>query len=588
MAEIHFVDGAVHGPTDFGSFDANGYWIPKVVTGITYGTNGFYLDFSDNTSTTTLGEDQTANGNDWTLDNMATTDQVTDSPTDKCPIVWAEKSSGVTFSEGNLRMNLGSYDRAARTHGLPIIGKYYWEVESDLTGTGSSYGIHDITLPVGNPALASPNHTNHIRLGSTGNIAKDTTTVFTGGTAPSNGAIIMFAADFDAKLLWVGVNGTWFNSGDPAAGTGYVTTLHNGVRYGINCLSSSADTTAILNTGQRTFSHTAPSGFVAPTENNITVDDQNLESPDFVWIKNRDQADKHHLYDSVRGIQEALYSSATTAETNEPNGLLDFNANGFTIGSEAEVNTLNEDYVSWTWKAGGTAVENTDGSITSSVSANTESGFSIVSYTGDDAASATVGHGLSQAPEMVIVKNRQEAISNPAWPVYHSSLGATKFLDLQTTAAEGTATSVWNDTAPTSSLVTIGTADSVNSGSTHIMYCFHSVEGFSKFGSYTGNGSTDGPFVYTGFRPAFVMTKRTNSTNNWVVVDTARSPENVNDNILYANLSNAEVANETIDFDLVSNGFKLRSGTAGNNNTSGSSYIYMAFAENPFKYATAR
>ena len=315
--------------------------------------------------------------------------------------------------------------------------------------------------------------------------------------------------------------------------------------------------------------------------------------PDFTWIKCRGTAHHNYLVDALRGPNNVLSSNLTAAEPAfTPDEFVSFDSDGITVefasGGGRTNYSSDGPYISWNWKANGSGVSNTDGSITSTVSANTESGFSIVSYTGDDAVSATVGHGLSQAPEMVIVKNRQEAISNPAWPVYHSSLGATKFLDLQTTAAEGTATSVWNDTAPTSSLVTIGTADSVNSGSTHIMYCFHSVEGFSKFGSYTGNGSTDGPFVYTGFRPAFVMTKRTNSTNNWVVVDTARSPENVNDNILYANLSNAEVANETIDFDLVSNGFKLRSGTAGNNNTSGSSYIYMAFAENPFKYSNAR
>ena len=579
MAEIHFVDGAVHGPTDFGSFDANGYWIPKVVTGITYGTNGFYLDFSDNTSTTTLGEDQTANGNDWTLDNMATTDQVTDSPTDNCPILWAERSTtSVTLSEGNRRMNLGSYDRSARTHRLPTSGKYYWELDIDLAGSGSNVGLHDYTLPVGNPAAASPNHTNSFRYNSNGNVLKDTTAVFS-GTAYSSGAIAMFAVDFDAGLLWVGKDGTWFNSGDPANGTGYVSTLHPNVQYGINSVSSSADTTVILYTGQEAYTHTKPTGFASLTENNITVDDQNLESPDFVWIKNRDQADAHHLYDSLRSVQKALYSSATTAETDEPNGLLDFNKNGFTIGSEVEVNTSGEDYVAWNWKAGGTAVSNTDGSITSTVSANTTSGFSIVTYTGNGTTNATIGHGLSQAPEVVIQKNTGTASTQ--WRIDHFPSNVELYFDTGANQSD-----YWNNSV-SSSVITLNKSDSTYqnyNNNTYVAYCFHSVDGFSKFGSYIGNGSTDGTFVYTGFRPAWVMI-RTTGSSAWYMADNKRDTYNVADELLQADSNAATFAYTTLD--MTSNGFKLRNTGTGVNG-SGSTYIYMAFAETPFKYATAR
>ena len=309
--------------------------------------------------------------------------------------------------------------------------------------------------------------------------------------------------------------------------------------------------------------------------------------PDLVWGKKRSAPNQNNwLIDSVRGAGVWLSSDGTGSEGTEPAGS-SFDADGFNTNSNSLFTYNGGSYVLWAWKAGGSGVSNTNGSITSTVSASTESGFSIVSYTGNDAASATVGHGLSQqAPEMVIVKNRQEAISNPAWPVYHSSSGATKFLDLQTTAAQGTATTVWNDTTPTSSLVTIGTADSVNSGSTHIMYCFHSVDGFSRIGSYTGNGSADGTFVYTGFRPAFVMFKNISASSTyWIMFDVERDTHNVMDTYLQAQASNAEASFPFMDF--LSNGFKHRH-TSSHTNTSGQTYIYMAFAEQPFKFSNAR
>jgi hypothetical protein len=349
------------------------------------------------------------------------------------------------------------------------------------------------------------------------------------------------------------------------------------------------------NFGQRSFTYTPPSGYLALSEDNITVDKTNMESPDFVWGKNRDASTVHVLIDSVRGTDKYLVlggTSGTDAEGTTPNILTDFNANGFTLGSNGALNTAGNDYVAWTWKANGSGVSNNVGSIPSTVSANTESGFSIVTYTGNGSTSnQTVGHGLGIAPSMVITKAR-EANSLNNWPTWHKSLNANSLVYLNSTTGQVPETG-WMPTLPSSSVIYLGTGNTSreltnNSGVDYVSYVFADVEGFSKFGSYTGNGSDDGPFVYTGFKPAFVMTKRTNSTNNWVMVDIARSPQNVNDNILYASLPNNEVADATIDFDLVSNGFKLRSGTAGNNNTIGSSYIYIAFAENPFKYSNAR
>jgi hypothetical protein len=306
--------------------------------------------------------------------------------------------------------------------------------------------------------------------------------------------------------------------------------------------------------------------------------------PDFVAIKVRSVASGHYDFDVLRGTQKRLGFNTTGAEITNTNSLTSFNSDGFSVGSEDSVNGSGRTIVAWNWKANGSGVSNTDGSITSTVSANTESGFSIVSYTGNGTAGATVGHGLNSAPDWVVTHRRD---STSSWRVYHSALGATKMIELHTTGA-AEVNGVWNNTEPTSSVFTLSSFGDVNTNTgTYIAYCFHSVEGFSKFGSYTGNGSTDGPFVYTGFRPAFVITKRTNSTSSWHMYDTTRLDRNPNAYLLFAESSSAESTGGTNYIDTLSNGFKCR-GTGDALNVSGSSYIYMAFAENPFKYSNAR
>ena len=298
--------------------------------------------------------------------------------------------------------------------------------------------------------------------------------------------------------------------------------------------------------------------------------------PDFTWIKDRGTTDWHRELDSVRGATKELYTNATTAETTETQSLTSFDSDGFTLGTLAQVNNASANYVSWNWLAGGTASSNTDGSITSQVSANTTSGFSIVSYTGNGSAGATVGHGLGTTPSLMIFKDRDNTRD---WIVYHKDLGATKFIKLNLTDASGTTSGYFNNTEPTSSLFTVGSGTSVNnSGTDYISYCFAEKKGYSKFGSYTGNGSTDGTFVYTGFKPAFVMMKRTNTTGEWGMFDNKRDSFNVATAELKANASDAEEVNGAIDF--LSQGFKLKA-TSAFMNASGSTYIYMAFAENP-------
>ena len=306
--------------------------------------------------------------------------------------------------------------------------------------------------------------------------------------------------------------------------------------------------------------------------------------PDWVWIKNRSASYNHGLFDSNRGANLRLSSSTDGSEVTYTESLTAFNSDGFDLGDNSDgnntVNNNSENYVAWNWKANaGTTSSNTDGSITSTVQTG-GGGFSIVSYTGNGTAGATIGHSLGKVPKMIIVKNRDTARN---WRVYESKGGATKFLSLNLTNAQASATTIWNNTEPTSSVVTLGSDESVNeNGSSIIAYCFADVKGYSKFGSYTGNGSTDGTFVYTGFRPAFVICKRTNDVGYWVMFDDARQPENENDSWLLANDSSNEGINST-GMDFISNGFKLRNSSTGgvHNNISGSTYIYMAFAEFP-------
>jgi hypothetical protein len=309
--------------------------------------------------------------------------------------------------------------------------------------------------------------------------------------------------------------------------------------------------------------------------------------PDLVWTKSRSNTYPHQWYDVIRGVTKRIQSNDTSAEATQSNGLSSFDSDGFTVGDASGTGVNSATYAAWNWLANGAGVANTDGTISSTVSANTTSGFSIVSYTGTG-SNATVGHGLSVAPKMVIVKNRN---GTQGWGVYHASLGNTKYLQLNDTAAEGTASTFWNNTTPTNQVFSIGTSGWMNnSGENYIAYCFAEKQGYSKFGSYTGNGNADGTFVYTGFKPAFVMIKRTDSATGgyWVMFDNKRNTFNVMDKYLFAQASDAEATSNLIDF--YSNGFRPIVSNLMHNG-SGASYIYMAFAEEPLvgdNPATAR
>ena len=310
--------------------------------------------------------------------------------------------------------------------------------------------------------------------------------------------------------------------------------------------------------------------------------------PDFIWVKQRsDNGYDHSLHNSVSGLLKKLASNKTDAEVTNTDTITSSNADGFVLGADTAgpaANSVNQDtknYVAWNWKANGAGSANTDGDINSTVSANTTAGFSIVAYTGNGTNNQTVGHGLGVAPNMVIIKNRDNG--NKAWVCYHSALGATKAIFLEQTAQANTSNSYFVNTAPTNSLFTIGDSSHVNNnGDNHIAYCFADKKGYSKFGGYTGNGSTDGTFIYTGFKPAFLLWKQTNTGGQaWGLFDNKRDPHNFVSLRLTPDTNDSEGSPSAAgSCDFLSNGFKWRS-DFGSRNGNGGTYIYMAFAEAP-------
>jgi len=305
--------------------------------------------------------------------------------------------------------------------------------------------------------------------------------------------------------------------------------------------------------------------------------------PDWVWIKQTNSAADHQLYDSVRGVTKLLESNQNLDEQTKSEGLKSFDSDGFTHGVESAGNDNTGTHVAWNWKMGGTAVSNSNGSLTSSVSANTTAGMSVVTYTGNKTNGATVGHGLSQTPEMLMTKARNHTVG---WAVWHTGLsGMTYWMSLNDTAGEAVDDMY---TAVSATTFTLGEDNWTNgSGYNFVTYCFHSVEGFSKFGSYVehyvSDYDADSPYVHTGFRPAFLMIKGTSNGRNWVIYDNKRTPD---DGVyLVANTNAAEATDATNhDVSFLSNGFKIRGGS-GDINTTNESYIYMAFADQPFKFA---
>jgi hypothetical protein len=648
LTEINFIDGSALDPSSFGEFNSDtGVWQPIEYTG-TYGTNGFYLNFSDNTSTTTLGDDFSGNGNDWTTNNFSVTagagnDSLVDSPTRYGTDTGAGGQvrgnyctlNPLTLYGGNSVCQDGNLYLTASTSGDGSVNgtiamrageKYYFEAIYNEAGGSGGQATLGITSKLFTGAFSKPGSSAgefafDFR-GSAGTPeAKDEGSLTTYGTQPNNGDVVGIAVDLSTGKFYAHKANSYYNSGDPVAGTGAVITgiptdldylPHIGLDGGPN------NNDWVLNFGQRPFAYTAPSGFKALCTTNLpapTIEDgsqyfdavaysgtgatQTITvdfASDFAWLKRRDGVGDNVLLDILRltgSLPNRLFSNNTNAESTLADGQNSFSSTGIVLdssgGGGGDVNTSGRTYVAWQWKANGAGVSNTDGTITSTVSVNTTSGFSIVTYTGTGSA-ATVGHGLGAVPRMIIVKSRDQGTTGYTgnWYVYHANNTAapeTDYLLLNTTAATADDT-FWNDTLPTSSVFSVGALSGTNdSGDAFVAYCFSEVAGYSRFGSYTGNGNANGPFVYTGFRPAFLLIKRSSATENWGVWDSTRNPYNVSNRALLPSSNAVEQTDQL--FDLLSNGFKART-TTNLTNISGQTYIYMALAESPFQYSLAR
>ena len=307
--------------------------------------------------------------------------------------------------------------------------------------------------------------------------------------------------------------------------------------------------------------------------------------PDLIWIKSRSEGEQHSWTDVIRGTDSQIHSEGTNAQSTATNSVTAFGSDGFSLGADGLVNKNNITYVSWNWKAGTAASGNTSGGTAKafSSSSNATAGFSIVKYIGNDHVGHLIPHGCGAVPSMIIIR---DYANTRAWTVYHKNTGNTHYLALNTTAAAADSDNVFNDTTPSSSVFTLADNSTVNNPSgTYIAYCFAEKQGYSKFGGYTGNGNADGPFIYTGFKPAFVMTKVTDAADSWTLRDNTRDTHNVVTSMLRADTNQAEDTSSSYLVDFLSNGFKWRSAD-GKQNGSGNAYIYMAFAENPFVTST--
>ena len=613
LADIHFIDGQALDPTSFGEFDDNGVWQPKAYAG-TYGTNGFHLPFNNNSTAAALGTDTSGNGNTWTVNNLSVAagsgnDSLVDSPTNYGtdtgaggevrgnyatlnPVDYTINTK--TFSNGNLDiLTSATFTQVRGTLGAST-GKWYWEITVNSTGNGAGIGICDLENTLAGFATA----TNYNWGGDNSKYINGSNQGGSGTTAYGAGDIVGVALNIDSNTVQFYRNGaSAFTFSSLPAKTWFPWLHVNG--FSFTC-----------NFGQRPFAYTAPSGFKALCTTNLptptiadgstamdvalytgngstqTISGLNF-SPDLVWIKPRSAAYDHIAYDTVRGVLKPLFPNLTNAESpNFVDSLTAFNSDGYTLGNQAQINQSGVTFASWCWDAGSSTVTNTDGSITSQVRANPSAGFSVVTYTGTGSVS-TIGHGLGVEPSFILIKSRSNAGTN--WAVYHQSIGATHYMYLNTTAAAAAASVIWNNTAPSSSVFTVGTNTGVNQNTyTYVAYCFAPVAGYSAFGSYVGNGNADGPFVYTGFRPRYVLIRSTSGARDWMIKDALRAASyNPQDGNLYANQNFAEDVTASVYIDLLSNGFKLR-GTYASINANAETFIYAAFSEVAFNFARGR
>ena len=649
MAEVVYCDGQSLAPTSFGETDDNGVWRPIDVSGLTFGNNGFYLNFASSGSD--LGDDASGNSNDFTNNNSVTqtTDTCTDNHATFSPLL--SNASKVTLSEGNMRgassTSSGHVGLIVSGFELPTAGKYYWEWVVNTVGTTPALGWRSIENLNPNGHSSGGNNQADFITGNDyntgdGRILSSTIDGSTslsqaaygnfltvsGGNPLANGTVLGCAYDADNGLAWFSYNDSWVDGngtdnsatvkGEIEAGTSgsqAFTTANGAVGEAglhIKAVSNSVSSfNYTLRTRSDQWTGTCPTGFTAVSTKNqaaavtfaiedgsahfqATTYDGNDGSneinqsgnssfqPDWVWLKERDGGNHGTLINAVRGGNKGVYPSLNFVEYTESN--LSFDDNGFSLsatGSAAQVNASSKDYIGWQWLAGNSSgSSNTDGSLTSTVTANQTAGFSILTFTGNagDGGAQTVGHGLGKKPNMIIIKNLS---TTDNWVVYHDNVGFNA-ITLNSTAARITtgASVYWNDTAFTSSVFTVNTHAGVNGdGNTMLCYCFADVPGYSKFGGYTGNDNANGPYIPLNFSPAFVMIKNITAAGGWPMYDNARTLFNPSNKNINADQNAAEYSPD-YPIDFLANGFKIRDAQAYVNDAN--SYLYMAFAENPF------
>ena len=646
QAEINFVDGQALDPTDFGE-TKNGIWIAKKYTG-TYGNNGFYLDFADGSA---LGDDESGNGNDFTSNNLASTDVVPDTPTNNFA-TWNINglqyggTNAPTLSEGSLKTaTSGNPTHTFSTFAITPADTtpYYWEVKATSLDVNRSYmGIVGLESDPATATAASYSYDLKFVLSNTGHLYGNSGT---GGSTVSytswaTGDILMFAYK-DGKI-WIGKNGTWMNSGNPAAGTGDLTAQDGGrpsdrgdvtwypyvgfnstytANFGQDGTFAGTETSGGYSdaNGIGDFLYQPPSGFLALCSNNLpepsisplhgeqpadyfdtqlwtgTGSGQSFSNwsfqPDWLWFKHRNGASDHAIFDSIRGVNSGLSSNSTAAANTAANStqdLVSFDSDGFTTGTPSQYGSLGSNthtIVTWGWAAGTSYTPTVTGGFSSpSASINTEAGFGIYKVTGSNTTSSFT-HGLGSTPTMIIAKNLGNSYN---WGVFHKDLSNTtnKALFLNLTNAETTKSGIWQ-TIDATTVEVLSYAETGSNGD-YIYYVFTDIEGYSKMGSFQGNGNNDGVYVFTGFRPAFLMVRAVDKGAGWHMFDNKRAfTGNEIDVRLEADNSDAEGTGGPPHIDLLSNGFKLRT-SFDNINHSGGNHIYMAFAEQPFKYANAR
>tara|TARA_Y100000052_G_scaffold27477_1_gene35542 strand:- start:1502 stop:4000 length:2499 start_codon:yes stop_codon:yes gene_type:complete len=657
LAEIYMIDGQQLDPSNFGKTDpVTNQWVPIEYTG-TFGTNGYHLDFSDNTNNTEIGRDRSGNGNDWTPVNIASShDVVPDTPTNNfCTLNDINDSKAGSNRNANLRYTGGGGNGTiASTFGIsPSDSKGYYFESKIISGNQANrlfVGIGYTSTDWRTQDARGANNDSWVLRNGDGvfihNSSVDGET--SGAGALSVGDIIQIAVK--GSNIWVGKNNTWLFSGDPANNS---TPKFNDVNETWTPVADVMTSNVInFNFGQDStfgtgsgyqgntdanghgdFYYTPPSGFFALCSANLpdptiklpnkyfdiltwTGNSTNNRSitglqfqPDFVWIKKRTSSlAQHSIVNSITGTSDNSTGNGNVGDLDSADsggeaarsagGFESFDANGFTLGKGSNDNNADsayqlnnasgQTYVAWNWNGGGSTATNNDGSITTQVRANPTAGFSVISYTGGGSA-GTIGHGLGVAPQAIITK-RRSAIED--WKVFHQDISAAHFLKLNATQVQTSNTNVYPNTAPTSTVYSVGSHDSVTGNNdTYIAFCFSEVAGYSKFGSYTGNGSTDGTFIFTGFRPAWLMVKAiSQSSGYWLMLDSTRRTFNPNgiSSSLYANENSTEnTFGNATGIDFVANGFKIRDDLVFVN-ASNQTIVYFAFAESPFKYSRAR